>query len=85
MTALRGGQALNPVETYLTDICTVSANIAGLPALSVPCGRDGAGLPIGMQLIGRRFADAELLAAGYAFEQASAGSYLTALEMGCRL
>lgn len=42
----------DPVETYLTDICTVPVNIAGLPGLSLPCGFDRENLPIGLQLIG---------------------------------
>ena len=70
MTAFAEGEAAkDPVETYLTDICTVPVNIAGLPALSVPCGFDAAGLPIGMQLIGRRFDEARLLAAAWRYEQ----------------
>lgn len=70
MTAFAEGDAAkDPVETYLTDICTVPVNIAGLPALSVPCGFDAAGLPIGMQLIGRRFDEARLLAAAWRYEQ----------------
>lgn len=59
----------DPVETYLTDICTVPVNIAGLPAVSVPCGFDYRGLPIGMQLIGNSFDDAKILNAAYQYEQ----------------
>jgi aspartyl-tRNA(Asn)/glutamyl-tRNA(Gln) amidotransferase subunit A len=61
----------DPVETYLTDICTVPMNIAGLPAVSIPCGKDGKGMPIGMQLIGDRFAEAKILNAAWQFEQAT--------------
>ena len=53
---------------YLADIYTVSANLAGLPALSLPCGLDQAGLPIGMQLIGSAFSEANLLATGSIFQ-----------------
>jgi aspartyl-tRNA(Asn)/glutamyl-tRNA(Gln) amidotransferase subunit A len=54
---------------YLGDIYTVSANIAGLPALVVPCGSDNQGMPVGMQLIGKPFDEGTLLRVGYAFEQ----------------
>ena len=79
MTAFAEGDAAkDPVETYLTDICTVPVNIAGLPALSVPCGFDAAGLPIGMQLIGRRFDEARLLAAAWRYEQEAGAARSTA-------
>ena len=69
-TAYRLGEKTgDPLQMYLGDIYTVPVNIAGLPALSLPCGRDAAGLPIGMQLIGRAFGEAELYQAAYAFEQ----------------
>jgi aspartyl-tRNA(Asn)/glutamyl-tRNA(Gln) amidotransferase subunit A len=61
----------DPVETYLTDICTVPMNIAGLPAVSIPCGKDQKGMPIGMQLIGDRFEEAKILNAAWQFEQAT--------------
>ena len=63
--------AADPVETYLTDICTVPVNIAGLPALSAPCGEDRDGLPIGMQLIGRPFGEASILTAAHQYEKAA--------------
>lgn len=70
MTAFPVGfTSQDQVETYLTDICTVPVNIAGLPGVSVPCGRDGKGLPIGMQLIGNSFREGIILNAAYAFEQ----------------
>lgn len=69
-TAYRLGEKTgDPLQMYLGDIYTVPVNIAGLPALSLPCGRDAAGLPIGMQLIGRAFGEAQLYQAAYAFEQ----------------
>ena len=64
-----GSKSDNPLEMYLADICTVSVNIAGLPGLSIPCGVDSEGMPIGMQLIGNRFSEETLLNAGYTFEQ----------------
>ena len=64
-----GEKTSDPLQMYLEDICTVSVNIAGVPAISVPCGFDGAGMPIGMQLIARPFAERTLLRAAYAFEQ----------------
>ena len=56
---------------YLSDVLTTSVNLAGLPAVVVPCGFDGAGLPIGMQLIGRRFDEATLLRIAGVYEAAS--------------
>lgn len=64
-----GSKSNNPLEMYLADICTVSVNIAGLPGISVPCGVDSEGMPIGMQLIGNRFSEETLLNAAYTFEQ----------------
>ena len=66
-----GSKSNNPLEMYLADICTVSVNIAGLPAISVPCGFDKEGLPIGMQLIGNKFKEETILNAAYQFEQAN--------------
>ena len=54
---------------YLADICTVSINIAGLPAISIPCGVNGDNMPIGMQLIGNKFEEEKILNVAYAFEQ----------------
>ena len=64
-----GEKSNNPLEMYLADICTVSINIAGLPGISVPCGIDSEGMPIGMQLIGNRFQEETILKAAYSFEQ----------------
>ena len=64
-----GSKSNNPLEMYLADICTVSVNIAGLPAISIPCGKDAEGMPIGMQLIGKRFDEQTILNAAYTFEQ----------------
>jgi aspartyl-tRNA(Asn)/glutamyl-tRNA(Gln) amidotransferase subunit A len=59
----------NPLEMYLSDICTISINLAGVPAISVPCGLDSEGLPIGMQIIGKHFDEATILRVAYAHEQ----------------
>ena len=57
---------------YLSDIFTISVNLAGLPGLSVPCGFDSAGLPIGLQLIGPPFGEETMLRAGDAYERSGA-------------
>ena len=64
-----GEKSNNPMEMYLADICTVSVNIAGIPAISIPCGVDNQGMPIGMQLIGDKFKEEILFNAAYTFEQ----------------
>ena len=66
-----GERSTNPMEMYLADICTVSVNIAGLPGMSVPCGIDSQGLPIGMQIIGNKFSEETIIKAAYAYEQAT--------------
>ena len=68
-TAYRiGEKTQDPLEMYMGDVYTVPINIAGLPALSMPCGMDSQGLPIGMQLIGKPFSEPTLYRAGFAFE-----------------
>ena len=64
-----GSKTNNPLEMYLADICTVSINIASVPAISIPCGVDSNNMPIGMQLIGNRFQEEKILNAAYAIEQ----------------
>lgn len=64
-----GEKSDNPLEMYLADICTVSINIAGVPAISIPCGVNSEGMPIGMQLIGNKFCEETILNAAYTFEQ----------------
>ncbi len=64
-----GTKSKNPLEMYLADLCTVSLNITGLPGISIPCGVDKQGLPIGMQIIGKRFDEETILKAAYAAEQ----------------
>lgn len=69
-TAMKLGESLSdPLKMYLGDIDTVSVNLAGLPAISVPCGTGDCGLPIGMQLIGKPFGEKTILKAAHAFEQ----------------
>ncbi len=64
-----GEKTDDPLEMYLGDIYTVSVNIAGLPAISIPCGFDSQKLPIGLQLIGKAFDETTLLQLAYAYEQ----------------
>jgi len=61
----------NPMQMYLGDIYTISVNLAGLPGISVPCGTDSNGLPIGVQMIGDCFAEKKLIRAAYTYEQAA--------------
>ena len=63
----------DPLKMYATDVCTVTVNIAGLPAISVPCMNKAGELPVGLQLIGDKFAEDKLLGAAYAYEKAVGG------------
>ena len=73
-TAFKVGEKVSdPLQMYLNDILTIPANLAGLPGLSVPCGQDEQGLPVGLQLLGPAFSDARLLSWAQAFERAHAG------------
>ena len=70
-TAPKLGESLaDPIKMYLGDIYTISANLAGLPGISIPCGLDKKGLPIGLQLIGDCFNEKKLIRTAYAYEQA---------------
>lgn len=64
-----GEKADNPLEMYLSDVFTVTANLAGLPGISVPCGRDDTGLPVGLQIIGPALGEAKILKAARLIEQ----------------
>lgn len=64
-----GEKTSDPIQMYMADICTVSVNIGGLPAIVIPCGYDAAGLPIGIQVIGKPFDEATVLNAAYALEK----------------
>jgi len=66
-----GEKSKDPVQMYLEDIYTLSTNLAGLPAMSVPCGFSAQNLPIGMQLIGNYFSEAKLLQVAHQYQQAS--------------
>jgi aspartyl-tRNA(Asn)/glutamyl-tRNA(Gln) amidotransferase subunit A len=69
-TAPKLGESLSdPIKMYLGDIYTISVNLAGLPGISLPCGKDSRGLPIGLQLIGDCFEEKKIIRAAYAFEQ----------------
>ena len=69
-TAMKIGESLSdPLKMYLGDIYTVSVNIAGLPGISVPCGEDSEGLPIGLQIIGDCFREDNVIRAAYSYEQ----------------
>ena len=86
MTAFECGKAVSdPIETYLTDICTVPINIAGLPAVSVPCGFNAKGMPIGMQVIGNSFCESTVLNAAWQYENAARSAVFKSAEMGVRL
>jgi len=66
-----GAKVNDPLQMYLSDIFTIPVNLAGTCAVSVPCGMSGSGLPIGLQLVGKPFAEGDILQAAYAFEQAT--------------
>ena len=71
-TAFKIGEKIeDPLQMYLSDIYTISVNLAGLPALSLPCGFDGDGMPVGLQIIGKHFDEATILRLAYAYEQAT--------------
>lgn len=66
--AFKFGEKEDPLAMYLTEVCTIPVNLAGLPGISIPCGF-AQGMPVGLQLIGRPFAEGTLLQAAYAYEQ----------------
>jgi aspartyl-tRNA(Asn)/glutamyl-tRNA(Gln) amidotransferase subunit A len=66
-----GEKTQDPLQMYLSDIYTISINLAGLPALSLPCGFDSDGLPIGMQIIGKHFDESTILGVAYSYEQST--------------
>jgi len=66
-----GEKAEDPLQMYLSDIFTLSVNLAGIPGISIPCGFTKKGLPIGLQVLGRHFDEASVLRAAYAYEQAT--------------
>ena len=66
-----GREVSDPVEMYLNDVFTVTVNLAGLPGIAVPTGLNGEGLPLGLQLIGKPWGEADLLNTAYALESAA--------------
>jgi aspartyl-tRNA(Asn)/glutamyl-tRNA(Gln) amidotransferase subunit A len=66
-----GAKSEDPVQMYLNDIFTIPAPLAGLPGLSIPCGFDGKGLPVGLQIMGNYFAEAKMLGAAHRYQQAT--------------
>ncbi|SDN36551.1 Asp-tRNA(Asn)/Glu-tRNA(Gln) amidotransferase subunit GatA [Acetanaerobacterium elongatum] len=73
-TAFKLGEKVSdPVKMYASDICTVTVNIAGLPAISVPCGKDSKGLPVGMQIIGAKFTEQKLFDVASFYEALTGG------------
>ncbi len=72
-TAPKLGDSLSdPLQMYLGDIYTISVNLAGLPGISLPCGKDKNGMPIGLQLIGDCFNEKKIIQTAYTFEQTRA-------------
>ena len=67
-----GEKMADPLQMYLSDIFTISVNLAGLPGLSIPCGYDSAGMPIGLQIIGAPFGEETMLRAADAYERSGA-------------
>ena len=65
-----GEKSSDPLAMYLSDIFTITANLAGIPGISVPCGKTAEGLPIGLQLLGKHLDESTLLRIGHAFETA---------------
>ena len=71
-TAFKLGEKIEkPLDMYLSDVFTLPASLAGIPGISVPCGFDDSGLPIGLQLMAPAFGEAELLTIAHAYEQAT--------------
>ncbi len=70
----------DPLKMYAGDICTVTVNIAGLPAMSLPCGMDSKGMPVGMQLIGPKFSEQTLFDAAFGYESLVGGFTTSAVE-----
>lgn len=82
-TAPKLGESLkNPIQMYLGDIYTISVNLAGLPGISLPCGMDKNGLPVGIQMIGDCFKEKNIIRAAYSFEQTRTYTHSPAAKEG---
>ena len=66
-----GSKTDDPLAMYLMDICTITSNLAGVPAMSLPCGFDNQGMPIGLQIIAPLLREERMIQAAYSFEQAN--------------
>jgi aspartyl-tRNA(Asn)/glutamyl-tRNA(Gln) amidotransferase subunit A len=66
-----GEKSSDPVQMYLSDIYTIAVNLAGLPGMSIPCGLDGSGLPVGLQIIGNYFDEARMLNVAHQYQLAT--------------
>ena len=66
-----GAKTDDPVQMYLNDIFTIAANLTGAPAMSIPCGFDRNGLPVGLQILGNYFAEARMLNVAHQYQQAT--------------
>jgi aspartyl-tRNA(Asn)/glutamyl-tRNA(Gln) amidotransferase subunit A len=66
-----GEKTADPLQMYLSDIFTISVNLAGVPGISLPCGFTSNNLPIGLQLIGKHFDEESILKVAYAYEQST--------------
>jgi aspartyl-tRNA(Asn)/glutamyl-tRNA(Gln) amidotransferase subunit A len=66
-----GEKSADPLQMYLSDIFTISVNLAGIPGISIPCGFTKNNLPIGLQLLGKHFDEESILRASFAYEQAT--------------
>ena len=73
------------MQSYISDICTVPANMAGIPAISIPCGKDSSKMPIGMQLIANKFEEPLLLNVAHKFEASAGLEILNEIDMGVNL
>ena len=66
-----GEKTADPLAMYMSDIFTISVNLAGIPGISIPCGFTEEGLPVGLQILGRHFDEEKILQIAYAYEQAT--------------
>ena len=83
-TAPKLGESLsNPIQMYLGDIYTISVNLAGLPGISLPCGTDSNGLPIGLQLIGDCFKEKNIIRAANSFEHTKGYKHIPLSDKAC--